>query len=54
MNTILRALRSCCTAAYRISVIILLLDISSNIALSNRHLLAIGSMLFKVIGGPPT
>lgn len=45
-------LRAASTAVYRLSVLALLLVIAAEIARSNQLLFAIGSMLFKVIGGP--
>jgi hypothetical protein len=45
-------IRAACTALYRIGVLTLLLIIAAEIAGSNKYLLAIGQMLYRVIGGP--
>jgi len=51
MKNILSAL---CTATYRVGVLAALLIIAAEIARSNQLLFAIGSMLFKVVGGAIT
>jgi hypothetical protein len=47
-------LRAASTAIYRIAVVLALLLIASELSTTNRILFAIGSMLFKVLGGSPT
>lgn len=47
-------LRAAVAVVYRLSVLALLLVIAAEVARTNQVLFAIGSMLFKVIGGPIT
>ena len=49
--TIRNFLRGACTAAYRISVIALLAMIAIELSTANNYLLAIGQLIFKVVGG---
>jgi hypothetical protein len=46
--------RHACTAIYRAAVVLLLLVIASELASTNKFIFAIGSMLFRVIGGSTT
>jgi hypothetical protein len=44
-------LRHACIAVYRVSALALLLIVAAELARANQLLFAIGSMLFKAIGG---
>ena len=48
----MKILRDIGTAAYRVSVLALLLIISSELAQQSRLIYAIGMMIYKVAGGP--
>jgi hypothetical protein len=54
MNTFLRVLYSSCTALYRTAVVLLLLNIASELAQSNVFLKVIFLQLYKVLGGATT
>ena len=52
MKNFVRALLISAHVGYRLTVLALLLNIASEIAHTNHLTLAIGQMLYRVIGGP--